>query len=665
MLQNYDFLTWGGQRDITRNNVFYTTIMAGFIFLAAALMLYSGTSFGQSPVAHWSFNYDFGSVAVDQSGNGNDGHLVNNPVHVAGYLGMGVELDGKKQHIAVDASASLGNLKQFTYAAWIYPKLTGNRYIISQNKQNFSLFLGGVKLYLKGCVKAGPLVCSQSLNGSIETNKWQFVAMTYDDNGDRKVHLYIDGHEVAYYKQPVASGEMISSVSPPLTIGIMSISKVQPFAGIFDEVKVFDTALDSGQILDLHQRDVSSVDGTVAPIVTVVTPVYETVQTDLPFIDLAGTAVDDSEVVKVLWNSDRGGWGDATGTTSWAIAAVPLQPNENLITVTAYDLAGNVGGALVNVVYLASETAEFEGFGATATGGAGQPVYHAGSATELSSILQSVNNKGGNASIKLGGSWSYSSNIQLSNLSNVTLDGSGSSVTFNNMSLYIKCSENIIVQGLHIRNNQSGDDAIQVNSSRRVVIDHNSVSAGGDGNIDVTGWSCGPSSDVTVSWNILADTWKQSLVKYGDTSRVSFHHNLFYNSGNRLPALHSAGVFDVRNNVFWQWGSSGTALNLGAQANIVGNFYAVGNTGRGHVAIWYVDSESKAWIEDNVLPAEENDVSRLSQPLAIPATTTHDPQTARQLVLDKAGAWPRDAYDAALVYIVRDGKYPPLPPYHD
>jgi pectate lyase len=146
------------------------------------------------------------------------------------------------------------------------------------------------------------------------------------------------------------------------------------------------------------------------------------------------------------------------------------------------------------------------------------------------------------------------------------------SVTFDGVSLYLINCDNIILQGLRVRKHQTGDDCIQVNSCRNVVIDHCSVSEAGDGNIDITGYSYGPSRDITVSWCILADTWKQSLVKYNGTTNISFHHNLFFNGGGRFPSLHE-GVFDIRNNLIYQWGSYGLVLAQGSRANIINNSF--------------------------------------------------------------------------------------------
>jgi hypothetical protein len=65
---------------------------------------------------------------------------------------------------------------------------------------------------------------------------------------------------------------------------------------------------------------------------------------------LAGTA--SADAVKVTWENDHGGNGDAVGTTQWSVpAGIPLQPGLQTITVKARDAAGNVGQAQLAVTY--------------------------------------------------------------------------------------------------------------------------------------------------------------------------------------------------------------------------------------------------------------------------------------------------------------------------
>ncbi len=72
--------------------------------------------------------------------------------------------------------------------------------------------------------------------------------------------------------------------------------------------------------------------------------------TDRAFVTIGGSASDNVGVREVAWTSDRGGSGEATGTRTW-LAAIPLVRGINIITVRAYDAAGNTATKIIRVKY--------------------------------------------------------------------------------------------------------------------------------------------------------------------------------------------------------------------------------------------------------------------------------------------------------------------------
>ena len=80
---------------------------------------------------------------------------------------------------------------------------------------------------------------------------------------------------------------------------------------------------------------------TAAPEVSITDPDYGFVFVRKSKITLRGVSSDNKAVVRVVWENDRGGSGQATGTTSWEIVDLKLSRWFNTITVTAYDAAGN------------------------------------------------------------------------------------------------------------------------------------------------------------------------------------------------------------------------------------------------------------------------------------------------------------------------------------
>ena len=70
-----------------------------------------------------------------------------------------------------------------------------------------------------------------------------------------------------------------------------------------------------------------------------------------PLITLAGTAADNAAVTQVTWLNSAGGFGTASGTTTWSVPSITLQPGANVIVVTAADAANNTATAILTVTY--------------------------------------------------------------------------------------------------------------------------------------------------------------------------------------------------------------------------------------------------------------------------------------------------------------------------
>jgi hypothetical protein len=94
---------------------------------------------------------------------------------------------------------------------------------------------------------------------------------------------------------------------------------------------------------------------TSIPVVTITSPTSGPTYTiATPFISLAGTAIDDLGLAQVIWSNNRGGSGVAVGLANWSVANIVLAPGENIILISAIDLAGNVGTATITVTYIQS-----------------------------------------------------------------------------------------------------------------------------------------------------------------------------------------------------------------------------------------------------------------------------------------------------------------------
>ncbi len=87
----------------------------------------------------------------------------------------------------------------------------------------------------------------------------------------------------------------------------------------------------------------------VPPSLAILSPATTILSTAAASLTISGTAVDDVAVAAVKWSTSNGDAGAASGTTNWT-AAVPLLVGTNVVTVRAYDAAGNSSWRAVTVV---------------------------------------------------------------------------------------------------------------------------------------------------------------------------------------------------------------------------------------------------------------------------------------------------------------------------
>jgi len=90
---------------------------------------------------------------------------------------------------------------------------------------------------------------------------------------------------------------------------------------------------------------------TTPPTIRIALPTTSaTYTTRSSSLRLAGTASDNVGVTQVTWSNGIGG-GTANGTTSWTVNGIALKKGSNVLTVTAWDAAGNTGTATLTVNY--------------------------------------------------------------------------------------------------------------------------------------------------------------------------------------------------------------------------------------------------------------------------------------------------------------------------
>jgi subtilase family serine protease len=309
------------------------------------------------------------------------------------------------------------------------------------------------------------------------------------------------------------------------------------------------------------------------------------------------------------------------------------------------------------------------GFGSTTAGGQGGEVYHVTTLADSGpgSLRDAVSSGGRTVVFAVGGEIVLSDHIYVEGAF-ITIDGSSApapGITLRSAGLIIRGTRgahDVIVEGLRIRDSRI--DGIQVAyGAYNVVVSRVSVSQAIDGNIDIT-----DASDVTVCHSVLADAAGHNMLLRGST-QVTLHDSLLVgaiagspnvvNDADGTPA--PATTLDMRHNFVRDWAAGwGAAIHHGAAANVVENLFWSKNSAPGDQANALIvcrgdcgadpTSLARAYVADNLsgdpLGAAINAEGTEPAPLPAPDIPSRHACTAARAVLDTAGAWPRDAFDA-------------------
>ena len=155
---------------------------------------------------------------------------------------------------------------------------------------------------------------------------------------------------------------------------------------------------------------------TTAPVVTITGPTSNatTTVTSTP-LTISGTATDTVGVTQVSWANNRGGSGNASGTTSWSVSGIVLQSGQNVLTVTARDAAGNTSTDTLTVTYNVTDTTApvvtiTSPTSNSSTTVTSTPLSIGGTASDAVGVTQVTwaNNRGGSGTASGTTSWSVS-----------------------------------------------------------------------------------------------------------------------------------------------------------------------------------------------------------------------------------------------------------------
>ena len=236
---------------------------------SANLSPYSNVATATTPVlppglvAAYGFGEGTGTTVADTSGNSNTGAIGSASWTTQGKFGNALLFNGTSARVTINDSASLRLTTGMTLEAWVNPSTVNSawRDVIYKGDDNYYLegsSTQGQVPAMGGTFSPNPLYGTAAL----VVNTWTHLAATYDRVTMR---LYVNGVQVASRAQ---TGNIVTSTNP-LQIGGDSIYG-QYFAGLIDEVRVYNRALSLAEIQTDMNTPVGGVRPNTAPTITAI-----------------------------------------------------------------------------------------------------------------------------------------------------------------------------------------------------------------------------------------------------------------------------------------------------------------------------------------------------------------------------------------------------------
>ena len=180
---------------------------------------------------------------TDASGNGNNGTITNATWATSGKYGDALQFNGTSALVTIPDAASLHLSSGMTLEAWVNPSTVNANWrdVIYKGNDNFYLEATSSN----GSVPDAGMIAGGSYadafgTAALPANTWSFLTETYDGS---TLRLYVNGTQVA----STAHTGAIATSTNPLQIGGDSIYG-QYFAGLIDDVRVYNVALTAAQI---------------------------------------------------------------------------------------------------------------------------------------------------------------------------------------------------------------------------------------------------------------------------------------------------------------------------------------------------------------------------------------------------------------------------------
>lgn len=316
----------------------------------SAVVVFNVVNANSGLVAAFGFNENTGTVANDNSGNGNNGTLTNGPTWSAsGKFGAAISFDGVDDFVNIADANSLDLTNGMTLEAWVNASnLTGYKTAIC--KENGTTNLAYALSPNNGAtntsnqrpnsrIRIGSNTRTVTGTSKLSLNTWTHLAITYDGTTMR---LYVNGTQTS----TLATTGSITATTNPLRIG-GTTALGQYFTGLIDEVRVYNRALAASEI----QTDMNTpiAPDAINPTITMTAPAAGNVSGT---INVTANASDNIGVAGVQFLLDGNNLGTEVTSSPYSISwnTTTASNGPHTLSARARDASGNTATATsVNV----------------------------------------------------------------------------------------------------------------------------------------------------------------------------------------------------------------------------------------------------------------------------------------------------------------------------
>lgn len=284
--------------------------------------------------AAYSFNEGSGTSVADSSTTGNTGTISGATWSTAGKYGKALSFNGTNNYVSIADSTSLHLTNGMSLEAWVNPTSSSGsvwRTVVFKERP------GGMAYALyanNGASRpTGQIYNSAERNAigtaQVPTGVWTHLATTYDG---ANLKLYVNGTQVS---STAVTGNIIAS-SGALKIGGNAIWP-EWFAGLIDEVRIYNRALPATEIVTDMNTPISGTPDTTAPT----TPAnFVKTASSATTISTSWTASTDNVGVSGYGMYLNGALIATSTSTAYTFTGLTCGTTYNL-SVDAYDAAGN------------------------------------------------------------------------------------------------------------------------------------------------------------------------------------------------------------------------------------------------------------------------------------------------------------------------------------